>query len=143
MNRHIGHLLGLLLVLGAVPAPATSDAPGPPEELVTVCKIEFTEIARKARFDLLYAYRLTTGESGAVEGIEDLPGTRSATFVRDERFVPCLRSWRLEANQVYEVAIRVSWDVQRNFIAYSRPNGTKVTLALGEWGWQKAPSEER
>lgn len=143
MNRHLRYLLVFSLVLGGPPAGAISEVPGSSEELISVCKIEFTEIARKARFDLLYAYRLTTGASGAVVGIEDLPGTRSATFVRDERFAPCLRSWRLDPNQVYEVSIRVSWNVENNFIAYSRPNGTKVTLAVGEWGWQKAPVEER
>jgi hypothetical protein len=135
-------LCSAFLATAGSAAPTEASKPDS-EQIVTVCKIQYTDLARKSSFHLLYAFRVVTSADGTVSEVSELPSKKWAAVVRDHLFVPCLRTWKLGPNSEYAVEIGISWNPDENYIGISHPDGSKLRLRLGEWGWQGDPRAAR
>lgn len=100
----------------------------PEQWVIRVCEIELTELGRRARFELSYFYSIETGESGEVAAVrKDL--REHPPLVREERFEPCLRSWRLRPSSEYGVGISVT-STGRNAISVEGGGDLKLRLVV-------------
>lgn len=118
----------LTVTLMAASAPLAEPEPG--ELVLRVCKIELTEAGRRARFSFHYLYALRTDPLGRVVAVERRIGREYPPFVREERFEPCLRSWRLRPASDYGVTIRVGTNVLENTITAERAGDPRLRLLV-------------
>lgn len=99
------------------------------ETKIKVCPIELTESARTVTFRFTYIYRLLTDETGSSEKIDVLKDNSKYKFVKDENFLPCLRSWKLKPSSKYFIFISVGTTGGDNYIQFSEI-GSKEIIKL-------------
>lgn len=108
----------LLLVIFSTPVISQSDRANKPKTEITVCKVELTEAGRRANFHFDYIYLLTTNAVGDVGRINQIHRD-NPKFVKDEKFIACIKSWKLKPGYKYVVVISFGTNSMENLISIS------------------------
>jgi hypothetical protein len=75
------------------------------EKEITVCPVKLLVGAADFRFS--YRYLVKTDEDGAISKIEQLGKKDTPRFIKDEDFVTCIESWKLNPSEDYFISINV------------------------------------
>jgi hypothetical protein len=83
-----------------------TDPPDPDSLVLEACNVELAEAGRRANFQGVAVYELSTDSSGAVQRIEEL-GVPDfmRSFVTLDEFKCCVRRWRLHPAQLCTVVL--------------------------------------
>jgi hypothetical protein len=72
---------------------------------IKVCRIELTEVGKRACFHFNFIFLVKTDDKGVVEKIEKIHPQKSQPFVREDKFVECVKTWKLDENEKYTVGL--------------------------------------
>lgn len=102
------------------------------EKEITVCPVKL--IAKAAEFRFSYRYVVKTDEDGLVIKITQLGKDDVPKFIKDEDFVSCIESWKLNPSKDYFIAIYVGTiftNRYKNYISISSKTETIKIIVPG------------
>jgi hypothetical protein len=121
--------IGCLIFLTAQPLFAQSKDRAPRKH-IAVCRIELTDMGRTARFHFNYMYSLQVKTDGSVEQIAKLREKEYPAFVREEKLIECMKTWKLEPAGKYVVNVSFGTSGDEDSITIVAPNRESVRLIL-------------
>lgn len=111
------------------------------ESEITVCPVKLLVGAADFRFS--YRFVVKTDENGAVSKIEQLGKKDMPKFVKDEEFIPCIKSWKLSPSEDYYIVINFGTIfAERNFILISSKKET-IKINIPEWGTELVVDDKK
>lgn len=75
------------------------------EKEITICPVKLLIGAADFRFS--YRYLVKTNDKGKINKIEQLSKNENPRFIKDEDFIPCMESWKLDASEDYFVSFNI------------------------------------
>ncbi|HXG86457.1 MAG TPA: hypothetical protein VNI84_20730 [Pyrinomonadaceae bacterium] len=99
------------------------------EKEVTICHVKLLAVAANFRF--AYRYSVRTDDKGSVTKVEQLGKDDFPKFVKDEEFIPCIESWKLNPSENYYVVffLGTSSYLGKNYISISsKTEAIKINL---------------
>jgi hypothetical protein len=125
--RLFGPIVGLVLASVASP-------PGDQPLELEACRVQLTELGRRAYFQESIVLRLATGESGVVSSLEYLLEPKvGRRFLTLDDLEACLRRWKLEPSSTYTVVFSAGTTGEtlgKWRLSVSSGRGTSLVLAL-------------
>lgn len=104
------------------------------EKEITVCPVKL--LVGLAEFRFSYRYIVKTDEKGAVNKIEQLGEKNTPKFIKDEEFVTCIKSWKLNPSEDYFITIYFGTiSADKNYILITSKKET-IKINIPEWATQ-------
>lgn len=97
-----------------------------PKKTITVCRVELTGIGKAARFHFNYIYSLDVKPDGSVGEISKVREKEPPAFVREDKNIECIKTWKLAPAGKYLVNFSVGTSGDENSITIVAPNGESV-----------------
>ncbi|CAN5786130.1 hypothetical protein BH20ACI4_BH20ACI4_16090 [soil metagenome] len=100
------------------------------EKEITICPVKLLVGAADFRFS--YRYIVKTNDKGEINKIEQLGKNENPKFIKDEDFIPCMESWKLNPSEDYFISFNIGTIFTKrykNYISISNKTDTiKIIL---------------
>lgn len=102
------------------------------EKEITVCPIKL--LVRGAEFRFSYRYIIKTNEKSEVIKIQQLNEGQNPRFIKEEDFIPCIKSWKLSPSEDYFVSISYGtiYADRNHILISSKKESIKINIASVE-----------
>jgi hypothetical protein len=97
-----------------------------PKNIITVCRVEFTGLGKAARFHFNYIYSIDVESDGSVGEITKVREKEPPAFVREDKIIECIKTWKLVPTGKYLVNFSIGTTSDPNSITIIIPNREPV-----------------
>lgn len=93
---------------------------------ITVCRIELTDVGKRARFHFNYTYSVEVKHDGSIGQVTNVRKQEYPPFIQEDKTIACVKTWKLKPAGKYVVNVSFGTAGDENAITIAAPNRESV-----------------